>query len=1386
MANEKIYLGLNIEPENISWAVANNDYQLCKYDKRLMWGVYNFDEAQLSEKRRTARSSRRRYKRQTGRVSLCQELFAKALYKKDKNFLLRISEGALTAEDAKHRKHYVLFEDANYTDKDYYTQYPTVHHLICELIKNKAPHDVRLVYLACSYLLAYRGHFFYSISEDNVGGITDFSPLYNNFYSSLTNLCGDVPFEKKKSEFEKIIRSKNSLTLKKKAFNELMFAGKAKNYDNDIISYSILCNFISGGKIKISKLFANEDYEDLETNEISTSVPDLSEMLEGKIDELQLAVINSVKAIYDWSMLIDILNGCSLISEAMVNKYNEHNSDLKKLKHIFIKYLPHEDYRTVFAEIGEKSNYKSYVYNAPKDEKRPKNYKKCTQEEFCKFTIKYLNQIKKVDEADQAILDELITKCADSKLCPKLNTTDNRVVPYQLYYHELKLILENAKDYLPFLNDKDEYGTVADKILAIMKFKIPYYVGPLVSSEKSPNAWLERKAEGNIRPWNFKDLVDEDACEKKFIERMTGQCKYVVGQKVLAKRSILNCKYNVLNELNHIVLSNGKLSVEAKQAIYTELCLTSRNRVTKKKILSFLVKNGYAKLGTDIAGIDDIMRSSMQSYLDFEKNHYISDGVLSIEQADEIINRITISTDIRRLRKWISTEYPHLSAADVKYLSGLKYQDYGDVSKSFLEDIYPVNTETGEIESDKNIITMLWETNETIEQLLGTKYRYTESIEYANKELYGLSNGQATLQKRLADAYVPVAMQKATSKAIDIVKDLKRLQGKAPDKIFIRTAKDFADKPKGKNRKSKKEQILAAWGSLKDRDIAALNPGEMASLKKQLNDIDEGKLNLDKYYLYFMQLGRCMYSGAHIPFDELENSFTWNIDHIWPQAKVKDNSLDNKVLVDLTINTDKGKTYPIAKDIREAMADFWGQLYHEGLISDKKYQRLIRQSGFSKEELAGFILAQITETRQSTKAIVNLFREYFPDSTVIYLKNDFATDFRREMELSKHEIINNFDLAKDAYLNLVLGNVYTTRFTSNPLNFVENNRNYSLKMYQRRSDGSEVGMMMGKISEGNSVVWDPETSFDVVKRNYAINSVKCVRDAFRRKSGNNGGLFDNNPLRKGNGQTPKRKDLPVSKYGGYNCATISFYSLAVVKDVGPVLFAVELLFAKEFLKSVDFAKKYAAKKISAQIKSKIGADDVRFPFGQTPNIIKANALLELDGYRITLGGKTLDNIIVYSAESLFVASEALSYADKIGKVVNRRRFNKDYKISENIGLSAGGNSEFYDYMAQKCMSKPFSVLYNKAGHFFEKSKEIFEQLSIEEQVTVLAEMIKLLTYGRKGTIDLKLLGGSANACIKTIPMNLYKMKGYSSLRLINQSPTGLIEYRSCNLLKLTY
>ncbi len=41
----------------------------------------------------------------------------------------------------------------------------------------------------------------------------------------------------------------------------------------------------------------------------------------------------------------------------------------------------------------------------------------------------------------------------------------------------------------------------------------------------------------------------------------------------------------------------------------------------------------------------------------------------------------------------------------------------------------------------------------------------------------------------------------------------------------------------------------------------------------------------------------------------------------------------------------------------------------EGFISKEKYERLVRNTELTPEELAGFIERQIVETRQSTKAV---------------------------------------------------------------------------------------------------------------------------------------------------------------------------------------------------------------------------------------------------------------------------------------------------------------------------------------------------------------------------------------------------------------------------------
>ena len=89
-------------------------------------------------------------------------------------------------------------------------------------------------------------------------------------------------------------------------------------------------------------------------------------------------------------------------------------------------------------------------------------------------------------------------------------------------------ILDNAKGYLDFLKKEDEYGTIAEKIISIAKFRIPYYVGPLSRRHKGEgsNSWMIRKEEGRIYPWNFGDKVDVEQSNKEFIERMTNKCTY--------------------------------------------------------------------------------------------------------------------------------------------------------------------------------------------------------------------------------------------------------------------------------------------------------------------------------------------------------------------------------------------------------------------------------------------------------------------------------------------------------------------------------------------------------------------------------------------------------------------------------------------------------------------------------------------------------------------------------------------------------------------------------------------------------------------------------------------------------------------------------------------
>ena len=167
-----------------------------------------------------------------------------------------------------------------------------------------------------------------------------------------------------------------------------------------------------------------------------------------------------------------------------------------------------------------------------------------------------------------------------------------------------------------------------------------------------------------------------------------------------------------------------------------------------------------------------------------------------------------------------------------------------------------------------------------------------------------------------------------------------------PKRIFIEMAREEGEKDK--RTVSRKDQLLKLYHE---------SGWEGDELYSRLADLDEGALRRDKLYLYYSQHGKCMYSGEPIAFTQLDSDY--DIDHIYPQSKTKDDSLNNRVLVKRGLNAQKSDSYPLSREIREKMRPYWEMLRSTKAISEEKFRRLVRVEPFHDDELAGFINRQL-------------------------------------------------------------------------------------------------------------------------------------------------------------------------------------------------------------------------------------------------------------------------------------------------------------------------------------------------------------------------------------------------------------------------------------------
>lgn len=1369
---EEYYLGLDIGTNSVGYAVTDPQYKILKYHGEPMWGSHVFEEGSQCAERRGFRTARRRLNRRQQRVRFVQEIFAHEIEKVDSRFFLRIKESALYREDANGNDPFILFNDNGYTDKEYYLKYPTIHHLIMDLIDDENPHDVRLVYLAVAWLVAHRGHFLSDVEKTNVEKVLDFSTSYNAFKEMYHSIGQDIPWVDEEETFKNILLKRCGVKDKEKAFKDELFKNNSNKKtsegteENDILGTNAVITLLSGGTVTADKLFVQAEFQD----KISISFKKNEDEFEQILTELDeyAEYLLKIRAVYDWAVLYEASQGQVYISKAKIEVYEQHKKDLAGLKAFIRKYCT-DKYNEIFRDAGD-NNYVAYSYNfnslnLDEGEKRPK--RKASQEDFCTYIRKIVKDIK-CEMEDKEFYEDMGKRLELGTFMPKQVNTDNRVLPYQLYYFELARLLEKVSSYLPFINEKDSEGYITkEKLLSIMEFRIPYYVGPLHRDHKENNsfAWIKRKAQGRIYPWNYEEKIDLDASEQAFIDKMTNQCSYLPGEDVLPKYSLLYCKYEVLNEINNIKINGQRITVDCKKEIFG---LFKRNKkVTVKRIRDFLVSNNYMSDSDEITGLDISVKSSLKSYHDFRR--MLENKTVNEEDVEEIIKRLTYTEDKKRINKYLEENYPNISEEDRRYISKLKYKDFGRLSEKFLTGIKGVVKETGEI---LNVIQIMWETNDNLMQIIfSDHYTIRDVLEREREDYY--SEHPASVEQILSDMYISNAVKRPIYRTLDIIGDVTKACQNAPRKIFVEMARGGGEK--GKRTVSRRDKIKELYKHMDKQEVREISK-EISELLGELDKKTDNELQSEVLFLYFMQLGICMYSGDPIDITKLKSDAYVNVDHIYPQAYVKDDSLNNKVLVKSKLNGEKSDNYPINKDIRDKMSSIWKHYRKEGLISEEKYNRLTRKTPFTDEEKQGFVNRQLVETRQSTKAVAEILKTMFPETEVVYVKAGLASEFRHAFGIIKSRQINDLHHAKDAYLNVVCGNVYHSTFTKK---FFRNNPKYSIKtetVYKR------------KIEVDGKPIWNGQESLSFVIKMLEKNNIHYTRYAFCRK----GGFFDQMPVTAKEGLVSRKKNLPSEKYGGYNKPTASYFIMAkytekVKKEKQDIMIVpVELMVGEKVLNDKNFAVGYIQQQIAQISNRKIEEIvNVSFPLGLRP--LKVNTRFSFDGFEACVTGKANGGKIlgISSLVALKMDNKKDNYIKKVEKYIEKRKLNINIKLDEKYdGINYESNQMIYNILVEKIQCSIYKTMFGSLVEGLENAKSIFEQLSLEEQCLCINSLINVFKTGRSSGCDLTLIGGKKQAAVCTVSSKVSNWgKNYKCVKIIDESASGIFRKESENILE---
>ena len=1393
---EDFAIGLDMGTASVGWSAEDTNGQLLHFKGKPTWGSRLFDSASTAATARAPRSQRRRYVRRRWRLDLLQQLLQEEVEKVDPDFFTRLRQSRLVQADPNKTTssyHWPLFNDSDFTEADYYKDFQTIYRLRVHLMTCEEKADIRLIYLALHNIVKCRGNFLREDQKTLSAKNAKADDAVEAFKNALEEWCDS-------NENEDISCGKIDVANIVKALSE-KGQSPSKRVEEIVKYLSVSLGDASADK-KFKKALANAmvglqaEFKDIygevsaEKSKFSLSDEESVEKFHDACPDNGVDLFVALQGVYSAYLLQGLLSYApgETISANMVAKYDKYHEDLKTLRALVRDYLDADAYNAFFRGEQCKNNNGKAIYDVAKAKGYTRyDLGKTSYDDFAK-EVKALFKDTEA-ETDPRYL-QMAEEFKEQRFLRRLKTSDNGSIYYQLHLEEMKAILDNQGRYYPVLKEQ------RDKILSLVTFRIPYYVGPLTQQnarlDKHGNArfaWSERKPgmeNAAITPWNWESVIDKNASAEKFIKRMTGICTYLQGQDVLPKCSLLYEEYCVLNELNGMRWSSDgdkeyRFDLEQRQGIMQDIC--SKKKATYKDIENWLVQHCHCSYA-HVVGAQGVagMESKLSSYIFFAKDIFKTGEIAKSDypMVEEIILWNTLFEDRSILKEKLQEKYGkdgegRLSDTQIKAICKKRFTGWGRLSQKLLTGI-KVDTQQG----DKSIMDILRDGDPNADRRRGNAMVLMEIL---HNEDFGFQNkiddfNRAYLEEAgnalgVNDLPGSPAIRRSINQAIKIVDEIVSIAGKAPKYIFVEVTRDDDVDKKGTRTTRRYNQLKDAIDELKDQDPQLWNQllGELKNVKPE--NIDE------RIMLYFIQRGKCMYTGRAIDFGQLANSGLYEVDHIIPRAYIKDDSLENKVLVLREANQRKTDALLIDPAIRVKMTGFWKALHDAKVIGDKKFNNLLRDR-IDENAMRGFIARQLVETSQMVKLVQSLLSVRYPDTKVIPIKASMSHNLREAANFIKCREANDFHHAHDAHLACCIGlfimNWYPGIY-ERPIEYAramqkyvrEQSEEFKKTHHAPGSGGFIVGRFAGSFVDADTgEVWDGKEEIEKIRKTLNYRQCYITRMPYEDSGAFwNATIYSPHDSKMGSKLSlPLKENLDPQIYGGYSSQQFAYFFIYKAKDKSANTIyrfsQVPVWLALRIQKDAGALEEYA--------KQLASDEELEFISIQRAKILKRQ-LIEIDGDRLIITGAKE----VRSGTELAFTQEQIEVMETIVKTIkkeNARSLEKDEVNTLFKEIVSAGE--------RNCGRL------NKQLNLF-KYEQSVENVSLDKLISVVAGLVKLFN-GNDRIVDLSSLEtfsndgalkkGPANAGCMVLRFSELLNSVDANVYIIDQSVTGMFERRT--------